>query len=1095
LKNKSYPYSKLIRSLDENIRDPFIVLSPNGNILEINKKAEKLFLLEGEKKNIFDILSEESSMVFNSLLEEILERENTTGENLILTLKNGFELRANTLLTAYSEGSEQIIFCTFASAENEIKSEGITQIKTSSADPLKFINDEESLKITDEIKKLYPFTVLGKEKVKFLLNNIKYPFWLKDSDGKYLVINSSASKHLGIKISQMEGKKESEFLPKFLVDLKMSVEKYIKESNNAVVIKGIPFGMLKAGDIEIIELPLIDSNENVIAIVGFTQETNRNLAADIEPGSKISVKLFYENFPKPIVLIDEDGRIKYSSRQFCDMFEINHETIGNSFQHDLLPPEISDQITKFLRSGGSSDEFILGGKYSRSRYKILVNRIEVMETDLEYISIYFEEIISHDNLETLINTRGRMFDLLIQNNPEPIFIYDRENLGFLDVNNAALALYGYKRDEFLKMDLTDLYSQEDIQTLLDSSNINFKEGTFNGPFKHKKKDGSIVFVEMSKIAFRFNEQDALFNIIKDVSDKLELQKANQFFKSAHQNTNELIIITDSTGFISFVNARVNEILGFKESDLLNSSFTALVLDEDRRNINTSIFQSGLTKNVHLTAGIKNNLGESVQVELTAVPILNYKNDIENFNLILKPIEEEKTQEAVDEETAENRREVIEPSPEPKTSIFLSSIFHEILTPINVILGFMQEFTDNKETLTEEQKEAVDIIDQNRKRLLSSMNSIVEYSNIERNKTDLSIDELSITEIIDSLHKEADNNPALKGYELAYGRISSSLNFITDKEKFLSLTALLMKIIAPLLDEKKMFFSSYQFDDDSFIISLKDNYSVSSSSLIRKLSSLFDSDDSAAAKDYGISRLSLQLSKSLIKLLQGRFEIIDKQREKSDYGFVFPLKLTSQDAVKPEEPKSSFEEVKKERAEKDSETSRINVTSVEESFENNIAENKNLFDALEEELKERELQNELIDDDQDKEIQMEPAHLKCLYIEDQVDSQILFKVQMKDLKEIKFAVSFEEALPLLDNYKFDFIVMDINLQGEYNGLDALKIIHKMPGFEKIPIIAVTAYVLPGDKEKFIAAGFDDFISKPIFREKMLDSLEKIFSMQT
>jgi CheY-like chemotaxis protein len=70
-------------------------------------------------------------------------------------------------------------------------------------------------------------------------------------------------------------------------------------------------------------------------------------------------------------------------------------------------------------------------------------------------------------------------------------------------------------------------------------------------------------------------------------------------------------------------------------------------------------------------------------------------------------------------------------------------------------------------------------------------------------------------------------------------------------------------------------------------------------------------------------------------------------------------------------------------------------------------------------------------------------------------------------------------------------MDINLQGEYNGLDALKIIRTMPALSDIPIIAVTAYVLPGDKEKFIAAGFDDFISKPIFREKMIESLGKIF----
>jgi CheY-like chemotaxis protein len=118
-------------------------------------------------------------------------------------------------------------------------------------------------------------------------------------------------------------------------------------------------------------------------------------------------------------------------------------------------------------------------------------------------------------------------------------------------------------------------------------------------------------------------------------------------------------------------------------------------------------------------------------------------------------------------------------------------------------------------------------------------------------------------------------------------------------------------------------------------------------------------------------------------------------------------------------------------------------------------------------------------------------LNCLYIEDQVDSQILFKVQMKELHDVKFAVSFEEAQLVLLNYQFDFIVMDINLQGEYNGLDALKIIKTMPAFSSIPIIAVTAYVLPGDKEKFIAAGFDDFISKPIFKEKMMETLEKIF----
>jgi CheY-like chemotaxis protein len=70
-------------------------------------------------------------------------------------------------------------------------------------------------------------------------------------------------------------------------------------------------------------------------------------------------------------------------------------------------------------------------------------------------------------------------------------------------------------------------------------------------------------------------------------------------------------------------------------------------------------------------------------------------------------------------------------------------------------------------------------------------------------------------------------------------------------------------------------------------------------------------------------------------------------------------------------------------------------------------------------------------------------------------------------------------------------MDINLQGEYNGLDALRAIQKMESYKDVPIVAVTAYVLPGDRERFITAGFTDFISKPILRDKLETVLNNIF----
>ncbi len=98
--------------------------------------------------------------------------------------------------------------------------------------------------------------------------------------------------------------------------------------------------------------------------------------------------------------------------------------------------------------------------------------------------------------------------------------------------------------------------------------------------------------------------------------------------------------------------------------------------------------------------------------------------------------------------------------------------------------------------------------------------------------------------------------------------------------------------------------------------------------------------------------------------------------------------------------------------------------------------------------------------------------------------------MRDVKSIEFAPSFEAALPLLKTKRFDVIIMDINLQGEYNGLDALRIIQKMPGHKDIPIIASTAYTQPGARENFIAAGFSDFIPKPLLREKIIDILKRL-----
>ncbi len=1193
----------LFYTLGENIKHAFLIFDREGNILSLNSQAKKIFPLSDINQNIFNILDIQSAKVLRSLFAQLFEGKGLLTEEIRFIIKSGEELRLKLNLNTYQEENEVFVFCSAIPQENKISLNGITNLKVQHGDLIDIVNNKEILKIINDIKSLFPFTFIGKEKILNEVDKLDEFFWIEDINGNFTLVNKNLAANIGLKRTQIEGKPTKTFIPSYLLDFYQSIKTYIKGSENCVVMEGLPLtGISTVQKMQTLEIPLSDAEGKVIAIIGISQNISENKKSYIVPDNISQYNLnFLRDFPKAVALIEDSGKFMQGSKEFCKLFVIDLTDLEKLNFFDIITDEITWKIQQFLSSSAEKTIIELNDGL----------RINDDETDAVniYLSKFNDEDKQHngfliltdkkeklDSLEFILNSRGKMFEILIQNNPEPIFIYDTENLRFLEVNDSALELYGYRKDEFLQMDLTDLYTAEDIQTLLDSSNKENKHGKFSGPYKHKRKDGSSVYVELSKINFKFNKRDAHFNIVRDVTGNLELEKTSQLFKSAFDNTNDLLFVTDNTGFITFVNKHAIDQLEISKSELEGTSFTSLVKDEERGTINSTIFQSHMKEAVTLTTELKQVNGEFMEIEITATPILNYKKDVDSFTIIgkieAKPEVEEKIKEVI--------KEVVVEKPIPQNNVyrsekievsFLSNLFHEILTPINVILGFVQELTDGVENVSPEQKEAAGIIKQNRERLLSLMNSVIDYSNLQQNNVEMNIEDEAITEIIDKIQNNLIEITDSDSIEFAYGKISSSLKFKTDKQKFENLVFQLVKITSRLTREKKIYFSSYQYDSDSFIINIRDNYNESSNYLSNNLFNLFRKTNNEEIKNLGISKLSLQLAKSLLSVLKGKFDIIKGDKDKIDYGFIFPMDYTS--AAKVEVSPGNDESLKETEAEKTLEGQKEietpdlkNYEKLDETIETEKTEElvqsdtgttdeeqitstpdlknyEKLDESVETEKTEEPVQSdtgttdeeqitstpdlknyEKLDESVETEKTEEPAQsdtgttdeeqitstpeqefsdvnlkkeevtnepiisssssqkiispnkldlsaLSCLYIEDQVDSQILFKVQMKGLKDIKFAVSFEEALPLLDTENFDFIVIDINLQGEYNGLDALKIIHKMAGYEHIPIIAVTAYVLPGDKEKFIATGFNDFISKPIFREKMVDSLENMF----
>jgi two-component system cell cycle response regulator DivK len=119
----------------------------------------------------------------------------------------------------------------------------------------------------------------------------------------------------------------------------------------------------------------------------------------------------------------------------------------------------------------------------------------------------------------------------------------------------------------------------------------------------------------------------------------------------------------------------------------------------------------------------------------------------------------------------------------------------------------------------------------------------------------------------------------------------------------------------------------------------------------------------------------------------------------------------------------------------------------------------------------------------------------LYIEDNPDNRLLVKriLHSEDYTLLE-AQNAMDALQVLENAHPDLILMDINMP-DMDGYTLTARIKSLPGFEGIPIVALTANVMRGDKEKTLEAGCDGYIQKPIDIDQLTREVERFITRRT
>jgi two-component system, cell cycle sensor histidine kinase and response regulator CckA len=199
------------------------------------------------------------------------------------------------------------------------------------------------------------------------------------------------------------------------------------------------------------------------------------------------------------------------------------------------------------------------------------------------------ELRQREEAEQTARDAERNYRLLFENNPNPMWVFDAETLRFRAVNEQAVQSYGYSREEFLGMTIEDIREPGELDQLhatLRHLEPQVERG-FNqaGIWKHRRKDGSILDVEVSSHEHEFEGRPARVVLALDVTERVRAEKAllgsEERYRDLFENASDLIATADLTGRLTAVNKAFARTLGYSEEELAGKSLLDLVPEHQR----------------------------------------------------------------------------------------------------------------------------------------------------------------------------------------------------------------------------------------------------------------------------------------------------------------------------------------------------------------------------------------------------------------------------------------------------------------------------------------------------------------------------------
>ena len=228
-------------------------------------------------------------------------------------------------------------------------------------------------------------------------------------------------------------------------------------------------------------------------------------------------------------------------------------------------------------------------------------------------------------------------ELLFSQNPHAMYVADSETLFFLEVNAAAIQQYGYSREEFLRMRVTDIRPPEDVPKFLASVRQNGGPLASRGQWRHRRKNGEIFDVEITSQAMSFGGRPAGLVIAQDITERCAAERRfaehTAYLHALTQNNPLAIVTVDTDRKVQMCNPAFERLFGYPLSEIRGKTLDSITAPVGQREEMVALIaRAGAGEVVRVAAKRRHRDGSLVDVQILGVPLVVNGRPVGSFGM-------------------------------------------------------------------------------------------------------------------------------------------------------------------------------------------------------------------------------------------------------------------------------------------------------------------------------------------------------------------------------------------------------------------------------------------------------------------------------